>query len=519
MDDRFLYSDRNEQVKRINHVLIFTYGIYFTLLTTVVVIAFLRGFRTLPYLVATIGVELLTLISLSTIFAKKSNSEELRWFALIGLTFVGILGCYAFTSYYLRFAMVVPLVPFVLYYDKKFSRCSGALVALIQIGTYIARFFGETAYTSDEALDNAAAIGCSFAAIALCVFLEGILERFQNDTMGLIKYREAQQTDMLNNVMNVATNVRCGVGHAMENMEKLNDSTNSVSGAMDEISNSTLATAENIQEQTIMTQKIQDLIEETVARSEEMVATATEASNINSENYDIMLELKEKAQTIAGINSQVGIAMNNLVEKGNEMKNITDVILSISTQTNLLALNASIEAARAGEYGRGFAVVANEIRDLAEKTKTATEDITNMIDDLGANASHAEEAVAQACEASNAQGELIEKAAGSFLTMNTNVTNLTDNIADLENMVENLATTNNKIVESISQLSATTEEVTAAAAQAAEISNSTKDLSNNTSMFLTGVLDTAATLDTYSDNTVTEDLIAENVNSNIRLFA
>ena len=142
-----------------------------------------------------------------------------------------------------------------------------------------------------------------------------------------------------------------------------------------------------------------------------------------------------------------------------------------------------------------------------------------MCDDLGENASHAEAAVEQACDASNAQGELIEKASGSFLTMNTKVNNLTDNIANLGTMVENLATTNNKIVESISQLSATTEEVTAAATQAAEISNSTNNLSNNTTEFLTGVLDTAATLDVYTKDTVTEDIIAEIDNNNIRLFA
>ena len=154
-------------------------------------------------------------------------------------------------------------------------------------------------------------------------------------------------------------------------MNQLVQTTESVANSMQEISSATNMTATSIEEQSQMTGTIQNAIEQTGHISEQMVQIAEDSNESIRKNMAAMEDLKQQSAMIKRYQPFRHGCHGKITGKDEKRwKTIAGSIMAISGQTNLLALNASIESARAGEAGRGFAVVAQQIRQLAEQTKS-----------------------------------------------------------------------------------------------------------------------------------------------------
>jgi methyl-accepting chemotaxis protein len=150
-------------------------------------------------------------------------------------------------------------------------------------------------------------------------------------------------------------------GGAYEGMEQQSGEITSMAGAVEEFSATSLNIADNM------------------GNTERLAQENAQQTRIGRTS---MQEASSSLEHIATALNSTAAVINTLGQRSQEIGGIVGVITAIAEQTNLLALNAAIEAARAGEQGRGFAVVADEVRNLASRTRQATDEISGMIQSI-----------------------------------------------------------------------------------------------------------------------------------------
>ncbi|MGN0909046.1 MAG: methyl-accepting chemotaxis protein, partial [Succinivibrio sp.] len=202
------------------------------------------------------------------------------------------------------------------------------------------------------------------------------------------------------------------------------------------------------------------------AASDEMVSTTADiaknceraSQTAESSNETTSSGVKMVEDTINGIRAQVSKSNQDaelikaLVEQSDKVGSIVQTIEDIAGQTNLLALNAAIEAARAGEAGKGFAVVADEVRALASRTASSTQQITKMVAQIQSDASAANDSITGSLENMNSLAENAGKVSGKLDSISSKVKDVSDQIAQIATAAEEQTTATSEVSSNMQQI-------------------------------------------------------------------
>ena len=298
----------------------------------------------------------------------------------------------------------------------------------------------------------------------------GLILKYNIENLTTITAKATEQEKTAAVMAGVAEEIGTRFEKATIQMEELEKAIKATDSGMQDIAASATSTAESVQQEAIMCSEIQKNVDMAEEETVKMKQSSDKVKDTVMEGAEIVLELKNQANTVDETNKMTVEAITRLANRVGEVDSIINAILTISSQTNLLALNASIEAARAGEAGRGFAVVADEIRKLSEDTRESANQITNIITELVTDVDMTTKSMDVSSETIDKQSQMIDITKEKFDLIEAEVNELVSNINENEKLIKEITMATGVINDNISDLSSASEEIAASSEQGAAIS-------------------------------------------------
>lgn len=423
-------------------------------------VEFLKGDGTLLYVLATIILAMGPVVGEIICYKKQHDTKMIKHFVGIGYAILYTFVMFT-TNNHFTFVYVIPmLIAITVYNDFKYSLPIEVGMVIVNV-VQLVMFFQKGIYTKADM----ASVGIQFFVIVLIcgiqLYTSMVTERLNQWKLAEIKAEHEKTEELLMRIMDTSDKMTQQIAESAQKTASLGESMQAMKESMEEVNSGSNDTAEAVQSQLNQTEEIQAMVEQVEKGTENIIDSMNQNKEaIAQGNANVGILVKQAEETVES-GKKVTEELSQLDTYMSQMNSILDIINSITSQTSLLALNASIEAARAGEAGRGFAVVASEISQMAQQTKDSTVQISQLIENVSNAIQMVVEVSGSMISMIESQNETTEKTAESFTVIEKNSDNVYGHSNELAAYVTKLADANKKIIDSISTISAISEEVAA----------------------------------------------------------
>ena len=421
---------------------------------------FLKGDRTLLYVLVTIVLAMAPVAGEFISYKKMHDTKMIKHFVGIGYAILYTFVMFT-TNNHFTFVYVIPmLIAITVYNDFKYSLPIEVGMVIVNI-VQLVMFFQKGIYTKADM----ASVGIQFFVIVLIcgiqLYASIVTEKLNQKKLAELKAEHEKTEELLMRIMDTSDKMTQQIAESAQKTASLGESMQAMKESMEEVNSGSNDTAEAVQSQLNQTEEIQAMVEQVEKGTENIIDSMNQNKEaIAQGNANVGILVKQAEETVES-GKKVTEELSQLDTYMSQMNSILDIINSITSQTSLLALNASIEAARAGEAGRGFAVVASEISQMAQQTKDSTVQISQLIENVSNAIQMVVEVSGSMISMIESQNETTEKTAESFTVIEKNSDNVYGHSNELAAYVTKLADANKKIIDSISTISAISEEVAA----------------------------------------------------------
>ena len=423
-------------------------------------VEFLKGDGTLLYVLATIILAMGPVVGEIICYKKQHDTKMIKHFVGIGYAILYTFVMFT-TNNHFTFVYVIPmLIAITVYNDFKYSLPIEVGVVIVNV-IQLALFFKRGIYTK---ADMASVEIQFFVIVLICgiqLYVSIVAEKLNQKKLAELKAEHEKTEELLTRIMDTSDKMTQQITESAQKTASLGESMQAMKESMEEVNTGSNDTAEAVQSQLNQTEEIQAMVEQVEKGTENIIDSMNQNKEaIAQGNANVGILVKQAEETVES-GKKVTEELSQLDTYMSQMNSILDIINSITSQTSLLALNASIEAARAGEAGRGFAVVASEISQMAQQTKDSTVQISQLIENVSNAIQMVVEVSGSMISMIESQNETTEKTAESFTVIEKNSDNVYGQSNELAAYVTKLADANKKIIDSISTISAISEEVAA----------------------------------------------------------